>query len=90
MENNFNGVHSQCAFHMDAETEYSKTSQKFYFGEKHCYTNLFHDTWFVVMHSLLSGYSEFRNTYLHKHTLNLFFVDEYQNFWEPGSYSSPW
>lgn len=55
MENNFNGVHPQSAFHMDAETEYSKGSQKFYFGEKHSYTNLFHKTWFVVMHSLLSG-----------------------------------
>lgn len=55
MENNFNGVHPQCAVHLDAETEFNKASQKFYFGEKHSYTNLFHEIWFVVMHRLLSG-----------------------------------
>lgn len=37
----------------DADTGYRKASYRFCFGEKHSYTNAFHETQFVVMYDLL-------------------------------------
>lgn len=44
MENSSKVVQPLCAFCADAGTGYSKTGYRFFFGEKHGYTNLFHET----------------------------------------------